>query len=503
MFEPLSALAVLGFTTGTLGFIVSTISRLDEKTQEIRECKSRLDSFHSQLEVAYMQLKVWHSTWIGNKAFPRQTYVYFWGTEGLENIESRVNDIIKLSNQIENLLYRPDDCETESPLVRSTIEDWHELLDRKVTQLPSRRDIDHRKARLVRRISFALFHNAMLLEKVTRLKSHIEGLRDFTQWTFRLEQRDDPNKQVTSAELRRISDMKSFVDQISKFGNLLYDNQPYSFRSEWAIELAPPEPGQTLDLWSEVDTDTLYIDFIVRDAAPDVQPKAIRLRLFVKDHSVYRNGFLSPIMQRVDEIVLDHQKLECHSMYDQFFSLLERPSRRSRPLRQMLAENTFSGSHRKAFEAERADLVYGLGHWMVLLWNTRWSSQLRTSEIRCICLADACMRHSFRPRPDHLFYNFGCHDPTFGGYTLRLLGVALAEIALAFPIDVIKQEDIKFRVGEEIVNRKQLLGMLREKFGRNTITKAVNYCLDPDFDDSRNSLHAVQFDQYCQKIVLP
>ena len=123
MFEPLSALAILGFTTGTLGFIVSTISKLHEKTQEIRECESRLQSFHQELEDAYMHLKVWHSIWIGKEAFPRQTYVHFWGTEGLENIERRVNGIIVLSNQIENLLDHLDDCETESPLLHSTIED--------------------------------------------------------------------------------------------------------------------------------------------------------------------------------------------------------------------------------------------------------------------------------------------------------------------------------------------------------------------------------------------
>ena len=340
----------------------------------------------------------------------------------------------------------------------------------------------------------------MLLEKVTRLKSHIEGLRDFTQSTFRLEQRGDPNKEVTAAELRHISDTKSFIDRISHFGSLIYNGPRYSNRPGWAIELASPEPGHTLDSWSEVDTDTHYIDFMVRNAAPDVQPYATRLRLYAKDHLAHRIVFPAPITQRVDEILLDHQKLERHSEYDQFFSLLERPSRRSRPLRQMLAESTFSGSHRKAFEAERADLVYGLGHWMVLLWNTPWSTHLCTCRIHCICLADACMRHSFRPRPPRLFHFGVCHHPTFAGDRLRLLGVALAEIALAFPIEVIEQEDIQFRVGEETASRKRLLGMLRQKFGRNTIAKVVSYCLDLDLDDFRNLLHPAHFDR---NIVLP
>ena len=281
MFEPLSALAVLGFTTGALGFLVSTISRLDEKTQEIRECETRLQSFSWELEYAYMQLKVWQSIWIGNKAFPRETYVHFWGTEGLDNIESRVKGITELSSQIRNLLYHPHNDEPRAALRRSIIEDWHLLIDTEVERLPSQRDMNPQKISLVRRIGFALFRNTELLEKISRLKSHIEGLRDITQWKFRLEHHGDPNQQVTSAELHRISNMQSFVDQISDFGYILSicTGRLDADRSEWAVELTPPGPGQTLDFWSEVDIDTIYIDFIVRDTAPDQQPKAIRLRL--------------------------------------------------------------------------------------------------------------------------------------------------------------------------------------------------------------------------------
>ena len=502
MFEPLSALAILGFTTGTLGFIVSTISRLDEKTQEIRECESRLRSFRWQLEDAYMQLKVWHSIWVGNKAFPHETYVYFWGTEGLEGVQSSVNGITELSSQIRSLLYHPDNDEPGNRLPRSTITYWRLLIDKEVAQVRSRRDIDHQRASLVRRIGFAFFDNATLLEKIDRLKKHIEGLRDFTQYQFRLKQHSDPNEQVKPVELRRISDMKSFVDPISNFGNLIYLCCSPADNSEWAIELAPPEPGNTLDLWSELDADAIYIDFFVRDAAPDVQPNAIRLRLYAKDELTGRSGLSACITMRVREILLDHQKLEHHSEFDQYFSLLERPNRRSRPLRQMLAENIFSGSHRKAFEAERADLIYGLGHWTILLCETHWSYGLCTCKIRCICLADARIRHAFRPLVE-AFPPSGCQHRCSIEGRLILLGVALAEVALAFPIDVIGQEDIRFRVGGANTTRIQLLGMLREKFGRNTITKAVSYCLDPDSPCFKKLLPLDHLDQYCQNIVIP
>ena len=83
----------------------------------------------------------------------------------------------------------------------------------------------------------------------------------------------------------------------------------------------------------------------------------------------------------------------------------------------------------------------------------------------------------------------------------RILGVALAEIALAFPIDVLEQGG--FHIGEEVASWKRLIGMLSESCGRNTITKAVSYCLDPDLADVRGSLRPEYFDQYCQNIVRP
>ena len=505
MFEPLSALAVLGFATGALGFMASTISEVDEKVQVIRGWEKRLQSFTWQLEDVCLKLKVWHWIWVGKEAFPHETYVHFWGVKGLEDIQSRVNGITELSNEIKNLIYQPLNSEIEQSLSRSELRDWHRILDHDIAGLPSSRHAAHKKASLVRKIGFALFRNTILTEKISRLESHVVGLRDFTQYTFRLEQKTDPDKKVTSEELRRISELKLFFDRMSMFGSLLYDGRLLSSRLEWAIELGPPEAGHTLDLWSEVDT--MYIDFIVRDTARQVQTKASRVRFCVEEQmadTADTNGYLQLLIRRINDLVLSQGRRENRSEYDRFFRLLEEPSRRSRPLRKMLTENIFSGSHRKSFEVERADLVYGLGHWMVLLWNTPWSCGLCTCGIRCTHLADSCTRHSFLPYPNRTHWLPKCHPPTLAENRFRLLGVALAEIALAQPISVIlEQEDTSYLIGEKIVSRKRLLGMLRERFGQKTITKAVSYCLDPDSSSLGDSLRPDHLEQYCQNITFP
>lgn len=246
----------------------------------------------------------------------------------------------------------------------------------------------------------------------------------------------------------------------------------------------------------------MYIDFIVRVRDRDVQKMASRVRFFVEEQLALGNGDLPFIAQRVDEVVLDHEQPDYDSEYDRFFSLLERPSKRSRPLRKMLTEGLFSGECRENFDVERADLIYGLGYWMVLLWNTPWSCDICTCGIRCAYMTNACTRHSFSYPRRH--WRPECHSSELAENRFVLLGVALAEIALGLPISVIlQQEGTSYRVGEELLSRKRLLAMLRERFGRNTITKAVSYCLDPDPAYLGYSLRPDHFEKYCQNIVLP
>ena len=502
MFEPLSAVAVLGFAIGTLGFLVSTISKVDEKVQDIRECEIRLRSFNWQLTEAQLKLIAWRWIWMGKEAFATETYLLFRGTGGLEEVQSRVKGIMDLSNEIKNLLRHPVVDETRQPLPRSELNEWHHLINHDLAELHSWRHVTSTRANLVRKVSFTLFRNTTLLEKIGRLRSHVEGLQDFTQYTFRLRQQSDPTSRVAPSELHRISDLKAFVDRISDFGSRLHASRLTSPRLEWRLELGPPEAGQALDEWSEVDT--TCIDFIVRDTAPDVQTRSSRVRICVDKQLAHPARTLAKTIERVDEAVLTGGRFEYHCEYDRFFRILEKPSRRSRPLRKMLAEGVFSGKHRKSFDVECADLVYGLGHWMVLLWNTPWSYDLCTCGIRCTHLENTRTRHSLLPYQKISHWYLECHPSNLAENRLELLGVALAEVALALPICVMLiHEERRYIVNKEPMTRKQLLGTLREKFGRNTITKAVSYCLDPASTNLGDLLRPDHLEMYCQNIVLP
>lgn len=114
------------------------------------------------------------------------------------------------------------------------------------------------------------------------------------------------------------------------------------------------------------------------------------------------------------------------------------------------------------------------------------------------------MRHSFLLSPARPRGHPERHPSTRAENRFEQLGIALAEIELALPISVmLDQHVISYHVGREPANRKRLLSMLREKFGRITITKAISYCLGPDSAILEHQLRPEHLEQYCQNVVLP
>ncbi|MCJ1229997.1 hypothetical protein MMC12_006668 [Toensbergia leucococca] len=97
-----------------------------------------------------------------------------------------------------------------------------------------------------------------------------------------------------------------------------------------------------------------------------------------------------------------------------------------------------------------------------------------------------------------------CHSTELEKEKLLLLGVTLAELTLASPIGVrIEDHDAKFLVEGNWIALRELLTILRRKAGRDTIAKAVQYCLDPDSTSSKDQFRPEHMEEYCEKILLP
>ena len=499
MFGPFSALAALGFTTGTLGFIVSTIPKINEDIRGYRGYQRSVRSFSGRLDVAYLDLRAWIAIWVGKEAFSNAFYIHLWSLDGLADVKSRLNDIFEESKEIEKLLYQPRDNWGDLQ-ADSELREWQDILnDRSVVEiLPLQQ-----KESIIRKMIFALLRNDTLKEKIDGLEKSVDGLRKITQLKFRLMHDGDPGSKVTNPELR-LQSLQHCFDLITGFGNSLYRYLADFSTFEWALELNPPGADHALNLWfKDPKMIEMYIDVIVTPIARMGHIKARRLRIDL-EKATLQMGLLE---QRIEEVFRGHDGPECNSEHNRIFDLLENPIKRSRALKKMLTDGIFSGEHRKYFEVERADLIYGLGHWMVLLWNTPWFSDLCTCGIRCNDLANANTRHSFLPRPGagHMDRDSDCHPSGLAENRFELLGVRLAEIALALPISVdVNGYDIRsYVIKGESVSRERLLGMLKRQFGLNTITKAVSYCLGPDLAVRKDRLHPDHLEQYCRNIIVP
>ena len=182
MFDPLSALSCIGFVVGVIGAVATTLSKIDERVDDVRECKDRLQHFTWQLEDSHLQLKAWRSTWISELDQEDGSYIYFWGKEGFDQVQARMGSLLKLSTRIKTLLRQPSHIDDDQPISSSERLEWQRSIDWESSEtitLSGFGNFGERKLSLLRRIGFSLFRNAALQEKMGRFKTQIQGLDDF------------------------------------------------------------------------------------------------------------------------------------------------------------------------------------------------------------------------------------------------------------------------------------------------------------------------------------
>ncbi|MCJ1461013.1 hypothetical protein MMC28_011395, partial [Mycoblastus sanguinarius] len=334
MFDPFSALASLSFATGTLGFLATTLSKIDERATEMRECKDRLRSYCWQLRDIQLKLAAWRWIWFGNKPFSDDTYIFFWGKEEYDTVQRRIEDVMVLCQDIETILRRLPAEETRQPLSSADFFSmWSQHTDHR------RHDpLNIREVSLFTRIAFTLFYNAELQEKLARLKLQIEGLEGMTQHVFRLRQGSDDGK-VRRSELQNLSDLKDFRENTAEIGNNLY-NHMTRFPVGSAIDLSPFESSSYVKEWEDINIFSIYL--MLRFQIGSCL-KLKRIRLF---GDITAKVTLRPVEPTAANIWRVFQTAELKPQ-DVFAPLnwsciiLQDPAYRSRTLRQMLLDGVF------------------------------------------------------------------------------------------------------------------------------------------------------------------
>ena len=505
MFDPLSALSCIGFTIGVVGFLVTTISKIDEGLDKVRECRDLLLHYNLQLKDGQLQLKAWRSIWIREAQHDDKLYVYLWGKEGFREVQTRLQSLLSLSSCIKTLVRRPTSIDRKNILSSDERMEWHHLLSQQNFETNPQMALDERKLQLSRRIGFSLFGNTTLLDRIGRFKEQVQGLDDFSVRTFRLLRSGDPNSKVSPKEVCELAALKHYIDRASIAGFSAFENSHLvgtSGRTVAELELSPPEEDQALHTWNEQYN--LQFDIFIRPFGAQ-RGKAGRFRIIYKLEAHDLRDRISQLQRIARRHVLEESWINIDPIppTPPFLQQLESPTSMSKAFRRMLRDGIFTSRDRKSFDVERADLVLGLAHWFIHFWNTPWTNDLCSCNIRQVRLPDFKTRHSLTTKVVDATTHSQCRPIELADKKLTLLGKTLVEVALARPISLdLTGGEIVFVTNCELKTRGDLLTELNHRFGRTTITKAIRYCLDPA-NAHHQHFGPEHMDPFCQNILQP
>ena len=163
----------------------------------------------------------------------------------------------------------------------------------------------------------------------------------------------------------------------------------------------------------------------------------------------------------------------------------------------------------KAWEGDRANLIFGFVNWTILLWETNW-----TTHPCCCGLRFEQMSLNNRQHTLTAVEKDNCHGDLGIKKKLLLLGMTLAELTVACSLQIDKtkvasanESNIQFIMnrgkGYETISRDRVLQKIRKRSGSDKFTEAVAYCLDNESVANMENFRASFIDHYIRNIFEP
>ncbi|KAI0147620.1 hypothetical protein GGR57DRAFT_515638 [Xylariaceae sp. FL1272] len=432
-FDPLSIISYVGTTAGLLGFLVSTVSRLEQFGRDYADYTKKLLWYHTQLETCRLHLAAWKAVWCRpGDIYSDEDYEYFWGRRNLDAQKTKFALIHEEINDIGLILYaRSLDDSSEPP----RWDKWErQLANLESAQLQFRPNRDWLK-----RICFASFRGANLEERTKRLRENSDDLKVFSKLAFWAAQfRPQVNRDITDVELIRFLHRKQRIDNLTKTLDNLY--KECAGWGLWSLVLSPPdEEGGPSSIEYDCSRDIL-LEFDVRQSSQSSRD------LGIVPFRLSKVGN----MQVVDYMNLIYHE-GCHIV----------PTRRSGLWRYMRSS---LGSYDAEIMLIRTAL--GLVNWTVLLWHTRWTDGICTCGIQLIQIEMEGTREAatFTPAPFSIDPKLRCDNCRLEGRKALLLGSSLAQLAIKRMVKLALDDRGLpiFSIGEQSLSESQLLDKVRE-----------------------------------------
>jgi len=106
VFDPVSVVGYVSTAAGFVSFLASTISVLEKRVRDYKDCGKQLRWYKTRLESCRLFLNAWQMLWChGRQPYTDEEYEYFWSLEGFREMQEKI-EIIELEiNDIGMLLY--------------------------------------------------------------------------------------------------------------------------------------------------------------------------------------------------------------------------------------------------------------------------------------------------------------------------------------------------------------------------------------------------------------
>ncbi|EPE26729.1 hypothetical protein GLAREA_02643 [Glarea lozoyensis ATCC 20868] len=444
VFDPLSVIGYVGTAAGLVGFLVSTVTRIEQYQRDFRDAAFKLNWYEDRLTSVEGEMTAWGRLWCGG--YSEDDYQSFWGRKGFDSVQRKMTLIQHEVNGIGLLLYGQVLANEDGQVSGIVDRDWEHWK----LQLQKLRSVD-----LISRIFFASFRGANLKERTSELEKMVSNLKSDTQrLLFEIQFRPTTNPTVDDDVLQRVLDRKAWVDEhkliLTKLFNLSRQ------WGKWSLVLRPPdEQGEP----SSIDGGNgIKIEFDALSAVIDGQN--------TRDLGI------------VD--FHPSQFLRTNPTINQWYSDEARDANRRVPTREdyLVARFTITRGRRETgYRQQLARAAIGLVNWTMLLWNTPWtdgicSCQLRfvtfrRKEINITVATFAAANTCEKTRRPHIM------DKSL------LMGISLAELAImqSVTVNLCIGEATNFSVGGKTITEKELLDYVKTRNGPG-YRSAVWYCFE-------------------------
>jgi hypothetical protein len=450
----------IGVCFAGLSFILSTGPAAAKARHNLKEREVHVGSVRVRLANCIATFSLWSAHWRDSNL------------EGyIGSLHSNVQDVKDLCATIEGEIQGHTSNVTE-------LKAWHTTKKRARKGIFLRHETRTRVDGFCSAIKYALWKKDILENWISRLEKDIEAIHKLYERDFHSRNAPRSHGAVDLAQVDESARLTDFAQKLTCLAMGLYQectNLPGT--TAWAVGLRTPEAGQDISRWDVPTPIKIELQFSARQEINESDPFRIHVIYQVDNRATHTpenaikqvNGLLSSSSR------VDSRATSSIGGCDQ-----QRSTTKSSSIGHLLEHwpRYFRGD---SWLVDRAELVYAISEWILLLWDTPWLSRLCCHGLEIVVGNQSKSRYAKHV----VFIEADCDCPTPNGRSrLRNLGIVWAQLVLGTPIrPALSGDPREYQVWSEkiweTVFHSDINARVHMETGSQPLQEAISFCLTP------------------------